>query len=210
MMLLPHELVVNRYRKGLLGVRHVWHNLPATITAKRLKDFPGWRRTNWTRFVTAESVIGYEIGRYLPKVTAKLVDAVRVDSQQNNSPLLVQAKFAVIPGEPWPMVDEITIENHRVAMVYHDALMEWGLEPGKDFVVNKLGDLTTKSALAREVCEEIVKPPSELDISFVVDIPEQTLGTVVLRESNDWFFGMAVPGTTNLFAQSRDVVLNYD
>lgn len=205
MMMLPHELVVNRFRKTVLGVRHVWHNLPATITTKRLKDFPGWRG-NWTRSVTSESVVGYEIWRYLPKVAAKLVDAV----QKNDNPLLVQARFAVIPGEPWPMVDEITIENHRVAMVYHDALMEWGLEPGKDFVVNKLGDLTTKSALAREVCEEIVKPPSELDISFIVDIPEQTIGTVVLRSPDDWYLGVAVPGTSNVFTQSRGVTLNFD
>lgn len=215
MIVLPQELAINRIRKTLLGVRHVWHNLPATVVTKRLRDYPGWKGYkkgyNWSgRSATPETIVGYQIGRYLPKVAARLVDAVRVDSREFGGPPLVRAKFVVIPGEPWPMVDEITIENHRIAMVYHDALMDWGLEPGKDFVVNNLGDLTTKTALAREVCEEVVKPPSELDVSFVVDIPEQTTSTVVLRTTNEWFLGVQVPGTTNVFAQSNGVVLNYD
>lgn len=90
--------------------------------------------------------------------------------------------------------------------------MEWGLEPGKDFVINRLGDLTTKTKLAREVCEEFVKPPSELDVSFVLDIPEQTTASVTVRQNDRSIFliGNQVPGTTNVFVENRGVVLNYD
>lgn len=212
MIVLPEELTVTRTRKALVGVRRVWRDLPATIVTRRLKEARGWTGYKYSTYpATPETVVGYSIGRYLPKVAAKLVEAERVDSGVGR-PILVRAKFAVPLGEPWPLVDEITIENHKVAVVYHDALMEWGLEPGKDFVVNKLGDLTTKTKLAREVCEEFVKPPSELDVSFVLDIPEQTTASVTVRQNDRSIFliGNPVPGTTNVFVESRGVVLNYD
>lgn len=113
MIVFPPELAVKRIQKDFLGVRRVWRDLPATIVTRRLKEARGWTGYKYSSYpATPETVVGYSIGRYLPKVAAKLVEAERVDSGVGR-PILVRAKFTVPFGEPWPMVDEITIENHK-------------------------------------------------------------------------------------------------
>lgn len=89
---------------------------------------------------------------------------------------IVWLHFETMTGQelPFRTPERLAVQNGKLATVWQDALMEYGLVEGVDFKHNNLGDMLITSELGLEAIQ-LVDPPKPMVIQFSAQCPVDEL-----------------------------------